>query len=78
MLYMGFNCFSSRHKGDASNKIKEMYLITEMYELTENDKLKESSFIQPHASSIQSNTDEKETDSHIEEPAPIPKPSVDG
>ena len=74
---MHIYCFSSRQKGDASNKMKEMYLITEMYELSENGKPKESSFIQPHASSIQS-TDEKETDSHIEEPAPIPKPSVDG
>lgn len=53
-------------------------MITEVYELSENGKPKESNFIQPHASSIQSNTDEKETDSHIEEPAPIPKPSVDG
>ena len=78
---MGFNCFSSQHKGEASNKTKKMYLVTEVYELTENSKPKESSFIQPHTSSIQSEkeeTDEKGTDSDIGEPTLIPLPSVDG
>ena len=44
ILYMGFNCFSSPHKGEASSKTKEMYLVTEVYELTENGKPKESTF----------------------------------
>ena len=65
-----------------SSKTKEMYLITEMYELTENDKLKESSFIQPHASSIRSKKDEaaneQETDLDVDMLAPIPVPSVEG
>ena len=57
-------------------------MITEMYELTENDKLKESSFIQPHASSIRSKKDEaaneQETDLDVDMLAPIPVPSVEG
>ena len=65
-----------------SSKTKEMYLITEMYELTENDKLKESSFIQPHASSIQSKKDEaaneQQTDLDVDILAPIPVLSVEG
>ena len=74
---MGFNCFSSQHKGEASNKMKEMYLVTEMYKLTENGKPKESSFIQPHIQTKNEETDDKGTDSDIGEPAPNPMPSVD-
>ena len=77
-----FVCFSSRRKGEASNKTKEMYLVTEMYELTENGKPKESSFIKPHASSIRSKKDEpideQETDLDVEMLTPIPVPSVEG
>ena len=65
-----------------SSKTKEMYLITEMYELSENDKPKESSFIQPHASSIRSKKDEaaneQQTDLDVDILAPIPVPSVEG
>ena len=78
ILYMGFNCFSSKHKGEASSKTKEMYLVTEVYELTENGTPLESSFIQPHIQTKKDKTDEKGTDSDIGEPAPIPMPSVDG
>ena len=71
-------CFSSQHKGEASSKTKEMYLVTEMYQLTENGKPKESHSIQPHIQTKKDETDEKGTDSDIGEPAPITMPSVDG
>ena len=77
-----FVCISSRCKGEASNKTKEMYLVTEMDELTENGTPLESSFIKPRASSIRSKkdepVDEQETDSDVEMLAPIPVPSVEG
>ena len=77
-----FVCFSSRRKGEMSNKTKEIYLITEMYELTKNGKPKESSFIKPRASSIRSKkdepVDEQETDLDVEMLASIPVPSVEG
>ena len=78
ILYMGFNCFSSQHKGKTSSKTKEMYLVTEMYELTENSTPLESHSIQPHIQTKKDETDEKGTDSDIGEPAPITMPSVDG
>ena len=65
-----------------SSKTKEMYIITEMYELSENDRPKESSFIQPHVSSIRSKKDraanEQQTDLDVDILAPIPVPSVEG
>ena len=78
ILCMGFNRFSSQHKGETSSKTKEMYLVTEMYELTENGKPKKSHSIQPHIQTKKDETDEKGTDSDTGEPAPIPMPSVDG
>ena len=63
------------------NKTKEMYVLTEMYELTENGKPKESGSVRPLRSSIRSKkdeADEKETDSDVEELAPIPVPSTEG
>ena len=69
---MGFNCFSSQHKGEASNKTKEMY------ELTEIGTPLESSSIKRHIQTKKEERDEKGTDSDNGEPAPIPMPSVDG
>ena len=81
-LSSDFVCISSRCKGEMSSKTKEMYIITEMNELSENDRPKESSFIQPRASSIQSKKDEaaneQQTDLDVDILAPIPVPSVEG
>ena len=60
---------------------KDMFVLTEMYELTENGESKESSSIRPLRASIRSKkdeADEKETDSEVEDPAPIPVPSTEG